>query len=54
MKIGQELASEMHLYLGEFFLHIWNCLLATSLSNVKNVTSQHVDVTYTTQYFEIH
>ena len=39
------------LYLGEFFCIFWNCLLATSLSNVKNVTSQHVDVTYTTQYF---
>ena len=38
------------LYLGEFFCIFWNCLLAMSLSNVKNVTSQHVDVTYTTQY----
>ena len=54
MKIGQELASEKCiLYLGELFCIFWNCLLATSLSNDKNITGQHVDITYKTQYFYI-
>ena len=39
VKIRQELASECIFYLGEIFFHIWEL----SLSNIKNVTSQHVD-----------
>ena len=46
-------------YLGEifwiFFCIFWNCLLATSLSNVKKITSQQpVDVSYTTSLFEFY
>ena len=36
----------------KFFCLFWNCFLATSLSNIKNVMSQQpVDVTYTTCIF---
>ena len=42
MKIDQDLASEMHFYVGAIFCIFWNGLLATSLSNV-NVMSQPVD-----------
>ena len=43
-------------HLGEIFMNFfclfWNCLLATSLSKVKNVTSQPpVDITYITCIF---
>ena len=35
----------------KFFCIFWNCLLATSLSNVKNVTSQHVDYVHNVNFF---
>ena len=35
----------------KFLSIFWNCLLATSLSNVKNVTSQHVDYVHNVNFY---
>ena len=35
----------------KFFCIFWNCLLVTSLSNVENVTSQHVDYVHNVNFF---